>query len=85
MLYDVALVKRNLETRRLRRSACSLMLYSVPQATFQGFPHPIIEDMMAHSALARKKLPPGALSHVSIDVGRFFAQAYGLGLSKGAK
>ena len=40
---------------------------------------------MAQSALTRKKLQPGGLAHVSVDIGHYFAKAYGLGLSKGAR
>lgn len=60
-------------------------LFFLPQATFHGFPHPLVEEMMSQTASARKKLPPGGVAHVAVDIGRYLAQAYGLGLSKGAR
>ena len=55
------------------------------QGTFQGFPHPLLEEMMAQASAARKKIPPGGTVHVTVDVGRYLARAYGLGLSAGAR
>eukprot|EP00904_Undaria_pinnatifida_P012700 jgi/Undpi1/8560/HiC_scaffold_25.g11025.m1 len=55
------------------------------KGTFQGFPHPLLEEMMAQASAARKKIPPGGTVHVTVDVGRYLARAYGLGLSAGAR
>lgn len=54
------------------------------KTTFHGFPHPLLEDMLAQTAAARKKMPPNK-AHVTVDVGRYLAQAYGLGLASGAQ
>ncbi|CAM9334475.1 unnamed protein product [Ectocarpus sp. 4 AP-2014] len=54
------------------------------KATFHGFPHPLLEEMLAQTAMARKKMSPSGM-HATVDVGRYLARAYGKGLTSGAK
>ncbi|CAM9166515.1 unnamed protein product, partial [Hapterophycus canaliculatus] len=54
------------------------------KATFHGFPQPLLEEMLSQTAAARKKMPPNGV-HVTVDVGRYLARAYGMGLTSGAQ
>ncbi|CAM9166693.1 unnamed protein product [Ectocarpus fasciculatus] len=54
------------------------------KATFHGFPHPLLEEMLEQTAMARKKMSPSGM-HATVDVGRYLARAYGMGLTSGAK
>lgn len=56
----------------------------VLKATFHGFPHPLLEEMLEQTAMARKKMSPSGM-HATVDVGRYLARAYGMGLTSGAK
>lgn len=55
------------------------------QTTFQGFSRPLIEDMMSQASVVRKKASPAGMGEVNVDVGRYFAHAYALGLARGAR